>query len=163
MLIMNGTPTCCARQISSLAPDAVDCCSLARKLGLRLTDGLPDDPTSMVDDAEEACAQATAGVGGGAGGDDVMLLSFGVIRNTCGRPDRTVTPKPAQIADCQTHRLVQKHSLDMFVAPQMPVARAPLSTRPIADRGDVEHRWNACLNSVSRPGCRIFVYPCGFG
>ncbi|CAM9549359.1 unnamed protein product, partial [Hapterophycus canaliculatus] len=54
-------------KISGLAPDAVECCSLARQLGLRLTDGLPDDAVSLIDEAEEACVQATPGVGGGAG------------------------------------------------------------------------------------------------
>lgn len=68
VVIMNGTPICCCvRQVSGLAPDAVECCSLARKLGLRLTDGLTDDAISMIDEAEEVGVQATAGVGGGAG------------------------------------------------------------------------------------------------
>lgn len=68
IVIMNGAPICCCVwQISGLAPDAVECCSLARKLGLRVTDGLPDNAISMIDEAEEVCVQATAGVGGGAG------------------------------------------------------------------------------------------------
>lgn len=95
-MILSGTSTCyCVRQISGLAPDAVECCSLARKLGLRLTDGLPGDAISMIDEAEEVGAQATAGVGGGAGEDDI--LSFGVVRQACHRPDRAVTPKPPKL------------------------------------------------------------------
>eukprot|EP00752_Nemacystus_decipiens_P018652 g16723.t2 len=51
-------------KISSLAPDAVECSSLARKLGVRLTDGLPDDSNSTIDEGDEVGAQATSGVDG---------------------------------------------------------------------------------------------------
>lgn len=43
---------------------------MATKLGLRLTDGLPDDATSGIDQAEDIGVLATAGVGAGAGEDD---------------------------------------------------------------------------------------------
>ncbi|CAM9577429.1 unnamed protein product, partial [Hapterophycus canaliculatus] len=54
-------------KISGLAPDAVECCSLARMLGLRLTDGLPDAAISAIDEADEVGVQVTAGMVGGAG------------------------------------------------------------------------------------------------
>eukprot|EP00752_Nemacystus_decipiens_P006258 g5643.t1 len=46
-------------EISGLAPDAVECCSLARKLGLRLTDGLPDDTISIIAEAYEGVFESS--------------------------------------------------------------------------------------------------------
>eukprot|EP00903_Cladosiphon_okamuranus_P016272 g15005.t1 len=54
-------------KISSMAPDAVECCSLARKVGLRLTEVLPDEAASMIDQADEVHVQTTAGAHGTAG------------------------------------------------------------------------------------------------
>ena len=80
MVITNDTLICCCvRQISSLAPDAVECCSLARKLGLLLTDYLPDDAIAMVDEADDFGAQATASIAGGAGKDDVCRGSLALL------------------------------------------------------------------------------------
>ncbi|CAM9622884.1 unnamed protein product, partial [Ectocarpus sp. 8 AP-2014] len=42
-------------KITDLAPDAVECCKLARTLALRLTDGLPDGPIATSRDAGEQC------------------------------------------------------------------------------------------------------------
>ncbi|CAN0109717.1 unnamed protein product, partial [Laminaria digitata] len=55
------------KKIRDLAPDVAECCSLARKLGLQLTDGLPNDVAAVPDEVEEARVQAAAGVDCGAG------------------------------------------------------------------------------------------------
>lgn len=51
-------------QIADIAGDAVECCSLARRLALRLTDGLEIGATSMAD--------TVAGTIGGTGEDDFV-------------------------------------------------------------------------------------------
>ncbi|CAN0269767.1 unnamed protein product [Ectocarpus sp. 12 AP-2014] len=52
-------------KITALAADAVECCSLARRLALQLADGLRDD-TGMMDD-EAGRVHTTAGMNGGSG------------------------------------------------------------------------------------------------
>lgn len=62
---------CIVRQISGLAPDTVECCSLARKLALRLTDGLSNHRLPVIDEAEEGGEHTAAE--GGADEDDVWI------------------------------------------------------------------------------------------
>ncbi|CAM9677770.1 unnamed protein product [Ectocarpus sp. 12 AP-2014] len=64
-------------KITGLAPDAVECCKLARMLALRLTDGLPDGPIDKSRDTEEKRKHDAAGVGWGAGGS-----KFGVMKDS---------------------------------------------------------------------------------
>ncbi|CAN0483579.1 unnamed protein product, partial [Ectocarpus sp. 12 AP-2014] len=52
-------------KITAMAADAVECCSLARRLALQLADGLRDD-TGMMDD-EAGRVHTTAGMNGGSG------------------------------------------------------------------------------------------------
>ncbi|CBN79018.1 expressed unknown protein [Ectocarpus siliculosus] len=61
-----------------LAPDAVECCKLARTVALRLTDGLPDGPIATSHDAEEKRTPNAAGVGWAAGGSKFGVLTDGV-------------------------------------------------------------------------------------
>lgn len=56
-----------ARQITDLAPDAVECSKLAKSVALRLTDGLTDGTITITYDANEHLASHAAGVGWGAG------------------------------------------------------------------------------------------------
>lgn len=69
----HASPLCfvVVRQITDLAPDAVECCKLARTLALRLTDGLPDGHIATSRDAEEKHTHSAAGVGWGAGEGEV--------------------------------------------------------------------------------------------
>lgn len=59
------------RQITDLAPDAVECSKLAKSLALRLTDGLTDGTIAITYDAKERRMRHAAGVGWGAGESDV--------------------------------------------------------------------------------------------
>ncbi|CAN0186483.1 unnamed protein product, partial [Ectocarpus sp. 12 AP-2014] len=55
-------------KITAMAADTMECCSLARKLALQLTDGLKDDNGMMMDDeADQVCTHTTAGTNGGSG------------------------------------------------------------------------------------------------
>ncbi|CAM9449685.1 unnamed protein product [Ectocarpus sp. 8 AP-2014] len=54
-------------KITAMAPDTVECCSLARMLALRLTDGLRNEASDTPDDADEVDAHTTAGMNGGSG------------------------------------------------------------------------------------------------
>ncbi|CAM9188783.1 unnamed protein product [Pylaiella littoralis] len=57
-------------KIGDLAPNVVECCSLARKLGLLLTDRLTDDAVATTDQADglhEHVAASMNGLGGGSG------------------------------------------------------------------------------------------------
>ncbi|CAM9662503.1 unnamed protein product, partial [Ectocarpus sp. 12 AP-2014] len=47
-------------KITAMAPDAVECCSLARRLALQLTDSLRHDTSTTADDAGEVRASTTA-------------------------------------------------------------------------------------------------------
>lgn len=60
-------PLSWCRQISAMALDTGECCSLARTLGLRLTERLPGGANSTTDDAGGADVQAT---GDGRAGKD---------------------------------------------------------------------------------------------
>ena len=60
------------QQISDLAPDTMECCSLVRTLGLRLTERLSDGDTAVADGAE-GFFQATADVDVGAGKNGAVL------------------------------------------------------------------------------------------
>ncbi|CAM9762173.1 unnamed protein product, partial [Ectocarpus sp. 13 AM-2016] len=53
-------------KITTTAPDAVECCSLARRLALQLTDSLRHDTSTTADDVGEVCASTTAGMNGGS-------------------------------------------------------------------------------------------------
>ncbi|CAM9961251.1 unnamed protein product, partial [Ectocarpus fasciculatus] len=64
--------------ITDLAPDAVECCKLARTLALRLTDGLPDGPIATSRDAGEQCTHGAAGAGWGPGGSKFGVLTDAV-------------------------------------------------------------------------------------
>ncbi|CAN0559730.1 unnamed protein product, partial [Ectocarpus sp. 12 AP-2014] len=54
-------------KIAAMAPDAMECCSLARKLALRLTDGLKDDNGAGADEADQVSEHVTACMNGGSG------------------------------------------------------------------------------------------------
>lgn len=56
-----------AWQIRDLAPDVVECCSLARKLGLLLTDRLTDDAVATTDEADGLHEHVAASMNGGGG------------------------------------------------------------------------------------------------
>lgn len=49
-----------------MAADTMECCSLARRLALQLTDGLKDDTGMMDDGADQVCTHTTAGMNGAA-------------------------------------------------------------------------------------------------
>ncbi|CAN0057297.1 unnamed protein product [Ectocarpus sp. 6 AP-2014] len=53
-------------KITAMAPDAVECCSLARRLALQITDVLRNDAGATADNADEVRVDTTAGVNGGA-------------------------------------------------------------------------------------------------
>ncbi|CAN0439634.1 unnamed protein product, partial [Ectocarpus sp. 12 AP-2014] len=62
-------------KITALAADAVECCSLARRLALQLSDSLRHDGSTRADDAGEVRAGTTVGMNGGSGygrGADMM-------------------------------------------------------------------------------------------
>lgn len=50
------------RQIIDLAPDAVECCKLARAVALRLTDDLTADTTCTSNNAQKRVDHGVAGV-----------------------------------------------------------------------------------------------------
>ncbi|CAM9596837.1 unnamed protein product [Ectocarpus fasciculatus] len=54
-------------KITALAPDAVECCSLANRLALQLTDGLRNDASATADDTDQVRVDITAGMKGGSG------------------------------------------------------------------------------------------------
>ncbi|CAM9603560.1 unnamed protein product, partial [Ectocarpus sp. 13 AM-2016] len=54
-------------KIAAMAPDAMECCSLARKLALRLTDGLKDDNGAGANEADQISEYVTACMNGGSG------------------------------------------------------------------------------------------------
>ncbi|CAM9967402.1 unnamed protein product [Ectocarpus fasciculatus] len=54
-------------KITAMAPDAVECCSLARRLALQLTDRLRNDATATADETDQVCVDTTAGAKGGSG------------------------------------------------------------------------------------------------
>lgn len=64
-----------ASQITDIAPDANECCSLAKKLALRLADGFANGIISTSVKTEEVRTHTTAGVGDGAGEDKVNLFN----------------------------------------------------------------------------------------
>lgn len=53
--------------MTDLAPDAVECCSLAKLLGLRLTDCLSDETITTSYDARGGPVHSAAGFGERAG------------------------------------------------------------------------------------------------
>ncbi|CAM9440635.1 unnamed protein product, partial [Ectocarpus sp. 12 AP-2014] len=55
-------------KIAAMASDATECCALARRLALLLTDGLKDDTSAAPDDAGELRVHTTADMNGAAGG-----------------------------------------------------------------------------------------------
>ncbi|CAM9220590.1 unnamed protein product [Ectocarpus sp. 13 AM-2016] len=61
-------------KITAMAPDTVECCTLARSLALHLADGLRNDAGATADDADEVRVLTTAGmIGSGCGrGADMM-------------------------------------------------------------------------------------------
>ncbi|CAM9483769.1 unnamed protein product [Ectocarpus sp. 12 AP-2014] len=62
-------------KITAMAPDAVECCSLARRLALQLTDRLRHDASTRADHADDARTSTTAGMNGSSGfgrGADMM-------------------------------------------------------------------------------------------
>ncbi|CAB1113543.1 unnamed protein product [Ectocarpus sp. CCAP 1310/34] len=54
-------------KITAMAADTMECCSLARRLALQLTDGLKDDTGMMDDEADQVYTHITAGMNGGSG------------------------------------------------------------------------------------------------
>ncbi|CAM9160171.1 unnamed protein product, partial [Ectocarpus fasciculatus] len=54
-------------KITALAPDAMECCSLARRLALELADGLRSDSSATADDTDQVRVDTTAGMKGGSG------------------------------------------------------------------------------------------------
>ena len=56
-------------QICDIAPDSADCCALARKLALKLSDGNVDGTLPTIGTGEERGAHTTASVGGVEGED----------------------------------------------------------------------------------------------
>ncbi|CAN0209967.1 unnamed protein product, partial [Ectocarpus fasciculatus] len=54
-------------KITALAPDAVECCSLARRLALQLADGLRNDASATIDVTDQVRADITADMKGGPG------------------------------------------------------------------------------------------------
>lgn len=89
-----------------MAPDAVECCSLARRLAFRLTDGMAADTISTSGKTAEFRCLTTAGVGGGAGESDFQRLR-GNMHLTFPLVDSSVPPLAALFRD-QTHRRVQR-------------------------------------------------------
>ncbi|CAM9255072.1 unnamed protein product [Ectocarpus sp. 13 AM-2016] len=62
-------------KITAMAPDTVECCTLARSLALQLADGLRNDAGATADDADEVRVLTTAGMMEGSGcgrGADMM-------------------------------------------------------------------------------------------
>ncbi|CAM9150683.1 unnamed protein product [Ectocarpus sp. 8 AP-2014] len=62
-------------KITGMAPDAMECCFLARRLALQLTEGLKDDAGAGADEADHVHVHTTAGMSGGSGsglGADMM-------------------------------------------------------------------------------------------
>ncbi|CAN0058079.1 unnamed protein product [Ectocarpus sp. 6 AP-2014] len=62
-------------KITAMAPDTVECCSLARRLALQLTDGLRNNASATDDDNNQVWVNTTAGMNGGSGcgrGADMM-------------------------------------------------------------------------------------------
>lgn len=49
-----------------MAPDAMECCSLARKFALELTDSLKGDTQMMDDEADQVRVHTTATMNGAA-------------------------------------------------------------------------------------------------
>ncbi|CAN0384868.1 unnamed protein product, partial [Ectocarpus sp. 12 AP-2014] len=70
-------------KITAMAADTMECCSLARRLALQLTDGLKDDTGMMMDDeADQVCTHTTAGTNGGSGsGRDADILPDSMIED----------------------------------------------------------------------------------
>ncbi|CAN0251301.1 unnamed protein product, partial [Ectocarpus fasciculatus] len=54
-------------KITALAPDAMECCSLARRLALKLADGLQNDASATDGDADHVHVHTTAGMTSGSG------------------------------------------------------------------------------------------------
>ncbi|CAM9186598.1 unnamed protein product [Ectocarpus sp. 8 AP-2014] len=54
-------------KIAAMAPDAVECCCLARSLALQLTDGLKQDTSAVADEADQVNLNTTTGMSGGSG------------------------------------------------------------------------------------------------
>ncbi|CAN0327799.1 unnamed protein product, partial [Ectocarpus fasciculatus] len=54
-------------KIAAMAPDTMEFCSLARKLALRLTDGLEDSTGATADDVDQVHLHTMAGMKGGFG------------------------------------------------------------------------------------------------
>ncbi|CAM9346554.1 unnamed protein product [Ectocarpus sp. 12 AP-2014] len=54
-------------KITAMAPDAVECCSLARGLALELADGLRNDASATTDDTGHVRVDTAAGMKGGSG------------------------------------------------------------------------------------------------
>ncbi|CAM9482847.1 unnamed protein product [Ectocarpus sp. 12 AP-2014] len=54
-------------KITAMAPDAVECCSLARRLALQLSDGLRNDAGATANGTNQVRVHTTAGMKGGSG------------------------------------------------------------------------------------------------
>lgn len=69
------------RQITDMASDAVECCKLARKLALRLTDRLVAGtlPTSTTGKAGASHLHTIAGIGAGTGERDMATAPGGRV------------------------------------------------------------------------------------
>ena len=76
-----------------MATDVDECCSLARTLALRLTDGLAAGTISTTGNMGETHAFTTAGVGGGAGENNIQHVLW-VVSLTSTFADNAVAPKP---------------------------------------------------------------------
>ncbi|CAM9851490.1 unnamed protein product, partial [Ectocarpus sp. 8 AP-2014] len=62
-------------KMTAMAPDTVECCFLARRLALQLTDGLRNDAGATANDTDQVRVHTTAGMNGGSGsgrGADMM-------------------------------------------------------------------------------------------
>ncbi|CBJ28474.1 Hypothetical leucine rich repeat protein [Ectocarpus siliculosus] len=59
-------------KITAMAPDTVECCSLARRLALQLTDGLRNNASATDDDNNQVWVNTTAGGSGCGRGADMM-------------------------------------------------------------------------------------------
>ncbi|CAN0047567.1 unnamed protein product [Ectocarpus sp. 12 AP-2014] len=67
-------------KITAMAPDAVECCPLARRLALRLADGLRNDAKTTDNEAGQFRVHTTAGTNGGSGSDQCADMLRDIMR-----------------------------------------------------------------------------------
>lgn len=67
-----------------MAPDAVECCCLARSLALQLADGLKQDTSAVADEADQVNMYATAGMSGEPGKRNTTSeIAVGIVTSPC--------------------------------------------------------------------------------